>query len=94
MKTYTTWNYRVVDLEKDEALALCEVFYNNNKIIGWAPIHQGPLGSAIVCTQKWGTPATRKEALRQLKSDLKKMQAALKQPILKLSKLQKIKPLN
>jgi hypothetical protein len=90
---WTHWNYRVVDMEKGECFVLCEVFYNKNKIRGWVPIREGPMGSAIVCAEKWGTPATRKEAFRQLKSDLKKMQVALKQPILKISKLQKIKPI-
>jgi hypothetical protein len=55
-----TWNYRVVDLEKDEAFVLCEVFYFKNKINSWAPISfRGPLGSSLY---KWGTPAARKES--------------------------------
>lgn len=82
-----TWDYRVVDLQQGEALVLCEVFYQKNKIIGWARI-DGPIGSSV--THKWSSSAARKEAKRQLASDLEKMQAALKRPIIKISKLRRI----
>ena len=84
----TTWDYRVVDLEKGEALVLCEVFYRKNKIIGWSTLHRGPIGSSVV--HNWLSSAARKEAKRQLASDLKKMQAALKRPLIKISKLRHI----
>ena len=83
-----TWDYRVVDLQQGEALVLCEVFYQKNKIIGWATLNRGPIGSSV--THKWSSSAARKEAKRELASDLKKMQAALKRPIIKISKLRHI----
>ncbi len=89
---WTHWNYRVVDTEKGECLVLYEVFYNKKKIVNFTELGRGPVGTAFV--HDWHTKAAKTAALRDLKGEMKLMALALKSPVLKLSKIQKIKPLN
>ena len=90
---WTHWNYRVVDTEEGECLVLYEVYYNGkNKIVNFTELGRGPLGTAFA--HDWHTKAAKTEALRDLKGEMKLMALALKSPVLKLSKIKKIKPLN
>jgi hypothetical protein len=85
---HTHWNYRVVDLEKGEALVLVEVYYNKKKIVNYCALQRSPLGTSM--HEKWNTKASRAAALKDLRGELKKMQLALKLPIIKMSRLAKL----
>jgi len=88
---WTHWNYRVVDMGPGgECFTLCEVYYDNKKIVNYSFVNRGPMGTAFAHGPHWHTKAAKTEALRQLKSELKLMSQALKLPVIKMSKL----PLN
>jgi hypothetical protein len=90
---WTHWNYRVVDTEEGECLVLYEVYYNGkNKIVNFTELAREPLGTSFA--HAWHTKSAKTEALRDLKGEMKLMALALKSPVLKLSKLKKINPLN